>query len=209
MMRKAPNIKILSYLLVVFLFLLPQKGKTQNTLNDIRFKSKGNGIIVEFEFENTISADSIYSWQSDNDWFYFTLHNVTSDTLSLINKTSYPTPILAIQPIINDKTTQIGIRLSKRVESFELYKKTKTNSINAHLHYSLENFNEIPMVINTNQSQREFDNSFSRSKNWMFLIGSVYVISGLVSKDEKNKNLEIGLSAIVLTYIINKVFNRT
>ena len=81
-MRKAPNIKILSYLLVVFMFILPQKGKTQNTLHDIRFKSKDNGIIVEFDFENTISADSIYSWQSDNDWFYFTLHNVTSDTLS-------------------------------------------------------------------------------------------------------------------------------
>ena len=65
------------------------------------------------------------------------------------------------------------------------------------------------MASNMNQNQREFDNSFSRSKNWMFLIGSGYAISGLVSKDEKNKNLEIGLSAIVLTYIINKIFNRT
>ena len=65
------------------------------------------------------------------------------------------------------------------------------------------------MAINKNQSQREFDYSFSRSKNWMFLIGSGYVFSGLFSKDEKNKNLEIGLSTIVLTYIINKVFNRT
>ena len=209
MMRKAFNIKILSYLLAVFLLILPQKGKTQNALNDIRFKSKDNGIIVEFEFENTISADSIYSWQSDNDWFYFTLHNVTSDTLSLINKTSYTSPILAFQPIINDKTTQIGIRIAQRVESFELYKKNKTNSINAHLHYSLEKFNEIPMAINKNQGQREFDNSFSHTKNWMFLIGSGYVFSGLFSKDEKNKNLEIGLSTIVLTYIIDKVFNRT
>ena len=208
-MRRAPNIKALSYLLVVFVFILPQKGKTQNTLNDIKFKSKDNGIIVEFDFENTISADSIYSWQSDNDWFYFTLHNVTSDTLSLMNKTSYTSPILAFQPIINDKTTQIGIRLAQRVESFELYKKNKTNSINAHLHYSLEKFNEIPIASNMNQSQREFDDSFSRSKNWMFLIGSGYVISGLVSKDEKNKNLEIGLSTIFLTYVINKVFHRT
>ena len=65
------------------------------------------------------------------------------------------------------------------------------------------------MAINKNQSQREFDNSFSRSKNWMFLIGSGYVISGLVSKDEKNKNLEIGLSTIFLIYVINKVFHRT
>jgi len=186
---------------------LPQKGLTQNILNDIRFKSKDNGIIVEFDFENTISADSIYSWQSDNDWFYFTLHNVTSDTLSLINKTSYTSPILAFQPIINDKTTQIGIRLTQRVESFELYKKSKINSINAHLHYPLEKFNEIQMAINKNQSQREFDNSFSRSKNWMFLIGSGYVISGIVSDDEKNKNLEIGLSTIFLTYIIDKFFN--
>ena len=70
MMRMAPNIKALSYLLVVFVFILPQKGKTQNTLNDIRFKSKDNGIIVKFDFENIISPDSIYSWQSDNDWFY-------------------------------------------------------------------------------------------------------------------------------------------
>ena len=165
-------------------------------------------MIVEFDLKNTISADSIYSWQSDNDWFYFTLHNVTSDTLSLINKTSYTSPILAFQPIKNDKTTQVGLRLAQRVESFELYKKSKINSINAHLHYSLEKFNEIPMAINKNQNQREFDNSFSRSKNWMFLIGSGYVISGLVSEDEKNKNLEIGLNVIFLTYIIDMVFNR-
>ena len=43
-----------------------------------------------------------------------------------------------------------------------------------------------------NQSQREFDDSFSRSKNWMFLIGSGYVISGLVSKDEKIKTWRLG-----------------
>ena len=75
-MRKTPNIKILSSLFVIFTFILPQKCKTQNTLKYISFKIKDNGIIVEFDFKNTISADSIYSWQSDNDWFYFTLHNV-------------------------------------------------------------------------------------------------------------------------------------
>ena len=60
MMRMAPNIKALSYLLVVFVFILPQKGKTQNTLNDIRFKSKDNGIIVEFDFENIISRFNLF-----------------------------------------------------------------------------------------------------------------------------------------------------
>ena len=148
-------------------------------------------MIVEFDFKNTISADSIYSWQSDNDWFYFTLHNVTSDTLSLINETSYSSPILAFQPIINDKTTQIGIRLSQRVESFELYKKIKTNSINAHLHYSLEKFNEIPIAIIRTKVKESLIIVF-HSKNWMFLIGSGYVISGLVSKDEKIKTWRLG-----------------
>ena len=61
------------------------------------------------------------------------------------------------------------------------------------------------MAINKNQSQREFDNSFPVQKLDV-LIGSGYVISGLASKDKKNKNLEVGLGAIFLIYIIEKVF---
>ena len=69
-----------SKFMLLFLLYFTLIVKAQNILNDISFKSKNNGIIVEFEFENSISADSIYAWQSDNDWFYFTLHNIISDT---------------------------------------------------------------------------------------------------------------------------------
>lgn len=206
MKRLTLSIKISRFILLAFTLTLPLMIKAQNILNDISFKSKNNGIIVEFYFENSISADSIYAWQSDNDWFYFTLHNIISDTSYLRNNTYYERPVIAFQPIVNDKITQIGLRLSQRVDSFELYKKKKTNLINAHLHYSVEKFRELALINNENKINKDPENVYSRLKTWMFLIGSGYVITGMSSQDKDNKNLEIGLTTIFLTYILDKIF---
>ena len=121
MMRPAPNFKAINFIPLLILFIFFERGISQNSLNDIIFNGKDNGILVEFNFQNPISSDSIYAWQSDNKWFYFTLHNVFCDTLLLNKNTNYDYPILEFQPIINDRTTQIGLRLKNKVESFEFY----------------------------------------------------------------------------------------
>ena len=204
-MRLAPNIKAISFIPLLVLSIFFEVGISQNSLNNITFNNKDNGILVDFNFENPMSSDSIYAWQSDNEWFYFTLYNVFCDTLLLSKNTVYDHPILEFQSIINDRTTQIGLRLKNKVESFEFYKKNQKNLISAHLHYSLDKFKELPLADLNYKKKREFDNLFSRSKSWLFFIGTGYTISGLLSG--KENNLRIGISTIFVTFLFNKIWS--
>jgi hypothetical protein len=175
-----------------------------NILSNVEFEEKENGIIVEFKFKEPISPDSIYAWQSDNQWFYFTLHNILSDTLKLEQETTFNSPILDFQPIVSNNSTQIGLRLKKRVDSFEFYKKSQKNFLNAHLHYSLDNFKSIALASNKANKSREFDKLFTRSKSWLFILASGYSIATLINDENTKINIEAGIVSLILFYLINK-----
>ena len=175
-----------------------------NILSNVEFEEKENGIIVEFKFKEPISPDSIYAWQSDNQWFYFTLHNILSDTLKLEQETTFNSPILDFQPIVSNNSTQIGLRLKKRVDSFEFYKKSQKNFLNAHLHYSLDNFKSIALASNKENKSREFDKLFTRSKSWLFILASGYSIATLINDENTKINIEAGIVSLILFYLINK-----
>ena len=175
-----------------------------NILSNVEFEEKENGIIVEFKFKESISPDSIYAWQSDNQWFYFTLHNILSDTLKLEQETTFNSPILDFQPIVSNNSTQIGLRLKKRVDSFEFYKKSQKNFLNAHLHYSLDNFKPIALASNKANKSREFDKLFTRSKSWLFILASGYSIATLINDENTKINIEAGIVSLILFYLINK-----
>jgi hypothetical protein len=175
-----------------------------NILSNVDFEEKENGIIVKFKFKEPISPDSIYAWQSDNQWFYFTLHNILSDTLKLEQETTFNSPILDFQPIVSNNSTQIGLRLKKRVDSFEFYKKSQKNFLNAHLHYSLDNFKPIALASNKANKSREFDKLFTRSKSWLFILASGYSIATLINDENTKINIEAGIVSLILFYLINK-----
>ena len=92
--RKINHIIILS---VLFLF---QKSFGSNYLKDVTFYGKENGLIVEFVFEEAVSPDSVNAWQSQTEWFYFTLYNVLADTSELLVQTEIKKPVLNFQPIL-------------------------------------------------------------------------------------------------------------
>ena len=199
--RKINHIIILS---ILFLF---QKSFGSNYLKDVTFYGKENGLIVEFVFEEAVSPDSVNAWQSQTEWFYFTLYNVLADTTELLEHTELTRPVLSFQPIITEKSTQIGIKLTNRVESFEILRINEKNTLNAHLHYPLENFVELSSVRAYNNKKREFSNRFSRSKSWLLLIGSGYTLTGLMDNTKKmNTELKIGIGTLIFTYIIHKLW---
>ena len=68
-MRLTPNIKVISFKSFLVLVIFFEMGVSQNSINNIIFKNKDNGILVDFNFEYSMSSDSIYAWQSDNEWF--------------------------------------------------------------------------------------------------------------------------------------------
>ena len=199
--RKINHIIILS---ILFLF---QKSFGSNYLKDVTFYGKENGLIVEFVFEEAVSPDSVNAWQSQTEWFYFTLYNVLADTSELLVQTEIKKPILNFQPILTEQSTQIGIKLKNRVESFEIFKTREDNTLNAHLHYSIENFSELSSVSAYKRKKREFNSRFSRSKSWLLLIGSGYTITGLLNNKKKmNTELKIGIGTLVFTYIIHRIW---
>ena len=191
-------------LCLMILILAYNSGFCSNVLTNIEFEEKENGIIVEFEFIEPISSDSVYAWQSDNQWFYFTLHNILSDTFKLDQETTFGLPILDFQPIISSDNTQIGLRLKKRVDSFEFYNRNQKNLLNAHLHYSLDNFNSVILANTKTNKVREFDNLFARSKSWLFILASGYSIASLINDKDTKINVEAGIITLILSYFINK-----
>ena len=199
--RKINHIIILS---ILFLF---QKSFGSNYLKDVTFYGKENGLIVEFVFEEAVSPDSVNAWQSQTEWFYFTLYNVLADTSELLVQTEIKRPVINFQPILTEQSTQIGIKLKNRVESFEIFKTREDNTLNAHLHYSIENFADLSSVSTYKRKKREFNSRFSRSKSWLLLIGSGYTISGLLNNTKKmNTELKIGIGTLVFTYIIHRIW---
>ena len=103
-------IKSVQFFLLIILFCF-QKIFASNYLKEVSFSGKENGLIVKFIFENKVSPDSINAWQSQTDWFYFTLYNVDSDTSKLLANTKIKKPVLNFQPILADQSTQIGVKL--------------------------------------------------------------------------------------------------
>ena len=200
------NRKIHHFLVIVLLFLSKDLYAI-NHLKKVSFQGKENGLIVEFVFENPISPDSINAWQSQTDWFYFTLYNVLSDTTLLLENTLLRKPVQKFQPIITEKSTQIGIKLKNRIESFEILRMHNNNTLNAQLYYPLENFASLSSVSTYHKEKRKFSSRFSRSKSWLLLIGSGYTITGLMNDNQKmNTELKIGIGTLVITYIIHKLW---
>ena len=191
---------------LIILFLL-QIGLGSNYLNNISFVGKENGVIIEFVFDSPVSPDSVNAWQSNTQWFYFTIYNVLSDTSQLLKQTHVEYPVLTFEPIITEQSTQVGIKLKNSIESFEIFRTNKNNVLNAHLHYSLDNFHKLSSVSTYKKKKREFSNKFSRSKSWLLLIGSGYTITGLLNDNkENNTDLRIGIGTLVFTYLIHKLW---
>ena len=197
------HLKIIQLCLIVLIFAY-DSSFCSNVLTKIEFEEKENGIIVEFKFIEPISSDSVYAWQSDNQWFYFTLHNILSDTLKLEQETTFNLPILDFQPIISSNSTQIGLRLKKQVDSFEFYNRNQKNLLNAHLHYSLDDFNSVILANTKTNKVRDFDNLFARSKSWLFILASGYSIASLINDKDTKINVEAGIITLILSYFINK-----
>ena len=194
-------------IVTLFILFIFQISFGSNYLKNISLDGKENGIIIEFVFDGPVSPDSINAWQSNTQWFYFTFYNILSDTTKLLEITQIMHPVLSFQPILTKQSTQIGVKIKKRIESFEIFRTSKDNTLNAHLHYSLENFSEIASVSTYIKKKREFSNRFSRSKSWLLLIGGGYTITGLLSANNDNHTeLKIGIGTLVLTYIIDKVW---
>ena len=187
-------------ILILFIFLLNQKFTySSNYLNNISFKDKENGLMVKFTFNNPMSPDSINAWQSKTDWFYFTFYNVSGDSAYLMNTTKVIDPLKSFQPIISEQSTQIGIKLKNRIETYEFFSIDNPNVINANLHYPLENFAALSSVANFKEKEIKLKNNVKNFKQSLLFLASGFTAIGLVKYENKlNAELKIGISIYVI-----------
>ena len=72
----------------------------QTMLQNITLDVKQNGILIDMELDKSIDQKNIVVWQSNSDWFYITLYQVTGDS-NRLSLTLLPQGIRTFQPVIS------------------------------------------------------------------------------------------------------------
>jgi hypothetical protein len=79
--------------------------------------SKNNGTVIMLESNKKLNLENITAWYS-SDWFYITIYNAESDSLTMSN---YKNDSLKSVEISNaEESTQIALQVNENIESFEI-----------------------------------------------------------------------------------------
>ena len=195
---------IIIYWVNLFILLPSFMFGLNSELQNIDFSDKQNGILAKFTFNKGFDINSISAWQADNNWFYFTFFQTSSDTTLLLNKTYNPI-IKSFQPIVSPESTQIGIKLKKEIENFSFSNSKDNNIVYASLHYYKDDFNSLPAVLAYQKKEKITRKKKKELKKWSYYLGTSLTILGLAeNKDTSlkgNLKLQIGLAAIISAYL--------
>jgi hypothetical protein len=83
----------------------------------LNVESKNNGTVIMLESNKKLNLENITAWYS-SDWFYITIYNAESDSLTMSN---YKNDSLKSVEISNaEESTQIALQVNENIESFEI-----------------------------------------------------------------------------------------
>ena len=187
------------------LFLLSLIHPKDIALHSIEIDSKSNGLIVTVTMDSSLGKNDVTAWQANSGWFYITLYRAKGDTIDLGNKNLNNT-ILDYQVIQGDESFQIGLRLRRNIE-FHEFSFVDENTLSISLRYSTEYFSTLDSAKGIHS--REITNGISDGlRKWLYLAGSGMIIAGSVKgKDlSTNTQTQIGITAIIATFIIDKMW---
>ena len=173
-------------------------------LNDIIINSKTNGLVLEFVTDASVSDEYMSGWNSENGWFYITLFEFDGDSLEFYPKI-IPREISNFQAIKLDKSIQIGIKTSKKIDYFEYQTLKGTKSLMATLHYP----REVLAGINIDNPTRPI-NSYKKNiysiKKWLYLTGITITATSFIHNDSDdfiNIQTMIGSGIVTVTLILD------
>ena len=104
-------------LTVLFLFFCTPVLSQNQTIKKLHVESKNNGTVIMLESNKKLNLENITAWYS-SDWFYITIYNAESDSLTMSN---YKNDSLKSVEISNaEESTQISLQVNENIESFEI-----------------------------------------------------------------------------------------
>ena len=104
-------------LTVLFLFFCTPVLSQNQTIKKLNVESKNNGTVIMLESNKKLNLENITAWYSSN-WFYITIYNAESDSLTMSN---YKNDSLKSVEISNaEESTQIALQVNENIESFEI-----------------------------------------------------------------------------------------
>ena len=104
-------------LTVLFLFFCTPVLSQNQTIKKLHVESKNNGTVIMLESNKKLNLENITAWYS-SDWFYITIYDAESDSLTISN---YKNESLKSVEISNaEESTQIALQVNENIESFEI-----------------------------------------------------------------------------------------
>jgi hypothetical protein len=104
-------------LTVLFLFFCTPVLSQNQTIKKLHVDSKNNGTVIMLESNKKLNLENITAWYS-SDWFYITIYDAESDSLTMSN---YKNDSLKSVEISNaEESTQIALQVNENIESFEI-----------------------------------------------------------------------------------------
>ena len=161
------------------------------------------------ELDKSIDQKNIAAWQSDSDWFYITLYQVTGDS-SKLAADKLPEGIRDFQVIISQESTQLGVRLHYPIEYYDITQGETAFQILASLHYPSDLFTALPALQQYDTMEKELGMPKSL-RSWMYITGFAFTVNGLLTQeqDETNWETKIGLGTLFATYIADKLWPKS
>tara|TARA_B100001142_G_scaffold48312_1_gene45342 strand:+ start:1143 stop:1745 length:603 start_codon:yes stop_codon:yes gene_type:complete len=104
-------------LTVLFLFFCTPVLSQNQTIKKLNVESKNNGTVIMLKSNKKLNLENITAWYS-SDWFYITIYDAESDSLTMSN---YKNDSLKSVEISNtEESTQIALQVNENIESFEI-----------------------------------------------------------------------------------------
>mgnify|MGYP000065894147 FL=1 len=115
------NLTISILLLFFFSFTFGQGA----TINNLEIDSRQNGTLINVGSTAKINLKDVTAWYS-SEWFYLTVYNAKTDSTKLANQ-DFNGSVTKIEIANNEESTQIALKLRKKIESFEITNPTRRN----------------------------------------------------------------------------------
>ena len=193
---------------IQFLFMTALLYSQNGQLEFLSLESKQNGILVHLRLNQTIEMETVTAWQANSGWFYLTLYQITGDSSKLMPSV-IPLDIIEFQIIVEDESTQLGLRLKEPIEHYDFSQDKTTNTMVAALHYSSEYLARLESIQHLEKANPNRGMS-SKLKPWLYFTGGGLIITGLVAEDDNmlNAQTQTGLGILFTTLVMDLIWNR-
>ncbi len=192
------------FCLISFIFAQDQ----QLMIKGISMDVKRNGLFIQVKGSRKINTRDVTGWQANNKWFYVTIMNAEADSVKIEGAKIVP-PVLEIQAININESVQLGFKLAREIEYFEIYPSEITPGMILSLHFPVKEVvaaledevaenatisaEQIPLIAASEPESDELllsathssaMNSFAyrNARNSCYLLGIMLTASGLMEE---------------------------